>query len=192
VDDTGIKFSPMIPPVPDGEHACVFDEVIIEDGDYEEGDPLQPGMKVLKPCTCGETPMDHMELLYNHFDEAQRALKQVEPSRPLYHWSPTSRRKQIIRYGLRPYMRPNTTMGEDWGHKAPVVCFADTPSWAWALSGAMRWTPTGEWDLWQTFLEDLIDPVILASDERPSGIYEVRTEFRVYKRFLWLVGTRTK
>lgn len=111
------------------------------------------------------------------------------PDVPLFHWAPTARRSGINRHGLRPLMRATVSTG--W--RAPYVCFADTPRWAWALSGGMRWTPTGDWDLWQTWLSDLGElPTIVPTDERQSGIYEVRTPHRVFKRHLWHVGTRTK
>jgi len=74
----------------------------------------------------------------------------------------------------------------------PAICFADSPSWAWALSGGMRWTPPGEWDFWQTWLDRLADLEVLPDDVRPSGIYEVRTANRVMKRDLWYVGSRAK
>lgn len=108
---------------------------------------------------------------------------------PLYHWSPVARRKQIIRYGLRPGMRPCI---QTPGWKAPYICFADTPSWAWALSGDLRWAPSGEWDLWMVWSNRLISPRIYKSKERPSGIQEVRTDHRVFKRDLWYVGSRMK
>lgn len=108
---------------------------------------------------------------------------------PLYHWAPTERRKQITRYGLRPSSRPTTNMA--W--RAPYVCFADTPSWAWALSGGMSWTPEGEWDLWQTSLSELgPDVVVIPDQDRWSGVYEIRTLNRVPKSRLWLAGHRAK
>lgn len=171
------------------DHECVFPEITIEEGDFAPGDPLKAGDQVLAPCrTCGETPFDSLELLHAHTEELQAALLAQEPNRPLYHWAPRARRGQITRYGLRPGMRVTTSSEKG----APCVCLADTPSWAWALSGGLRWTPAGEWDLWQTWLEALTDPVVLASPDRPSGIYEVRTESRVYKRDLWWVGSRIK
>lgn len=171
------------------DHECQFPEVIIEEGDFPADDPIKAGMSVLIPCpVCGETPFDSLQLLHTHADELQAALLAQEPNRPLYHWSPRSRRGQIIRYGLRPGMRGTTTSG---GMGAPCVCLGDSPAWAWALSGGMSYTPAGEWDLWQTWLEALTDPVVLASPDRPSGIYEVRTEHRIYKRDLWWVGSRT-
>lgn len=175
-------------------HECEFPELEILDDD-EDGN-LRSGMKVLIPCACGETPLDQMSLLEGHVAEATRALAAVRPVTMLYHWSPRRRRGQIIRYGLRPFMRTTTSTTDDLasvgGYRPPVICFADSPSWAWALSGGMTWTPSGEWDLWQTDLSRLTDPVILPSEDRPSGIYEVRTEHRLYKRDLWLVGTRMK
>lgn len=167
-------------------HSCEYPEILIEESD-EDG-PLRAGMKVLAPCSCGETPFDGMDTIERLRQETQDALLAHRPSTQIYHWTPSSRRKQINRYGLRPGMRPTTSSEVCY----PVVCFADSPAWAWALSGGMRWTPTGEWDLWQTWLEALTEPIVLASADRPSGIYEIRTEHRVYKRDLWLVGSRNK
>lgn len=169
------------------DHLCSFPqiEILEEDGD------LKKGMKVLSPCPeCGETPLDHIEFSERRQKELQDALLAVEPFRPLYHWSPVARRKQINRYGLRPHMRPAVSVVE--GYKAPYVCFADSPSWAWALSGAMNWPPKGEWDLWMVYLDRLTDPIVHATPDRKSGLYEVRTEHRVFKRDIWYVGHRTK
>lgn len=164
-------------------HDCKFDEVLIE----EDDGPLKAGMRVLIPCgECGETPYDHMGVLEMEHQQASEAIKAVEPFRPLYHWSPSDRRKQIIRYGLRPSMRA-TQMSV----RAPVICFADTPSWAWALSGALR-PDIPHWDLWQTSLDRLESPTVLGSPDRSTGIWEVRTTHRVYKRHLWLVGHRSQ
>ena len=171
-------------------HDCTFPEVEILADD--EDDNLKAGMKVLTPCSCGETPLDQMDLLNGYLEEFTRTLAQAKPITPLYHWSPASRRKQIIRYGLRPFMRLTTSVGDGEKWRAPVICFADSPSWAWALSGELRWTPSGEWDLWQTDIGRLTDPITLPGEDRLSGVYEVRTEHRVYKRDLWWVGSRIK
>lgn len=171
------------------DHVCSFPQVEILESDEDDQGNLKVGMKVLAPCPiCGETPMDHLTFTEDRSDELQKALLAVEPLRALYHWSPTRRRKQIIRYGLRPFMRRTTSEG----YRAPCICFADSPSWAWALSGGMRWTERGSWDLWMTWQDRLTDPVVLPSSERHSGLYEVRTEHRVYKRDLWYVGSREK
>lgn len=171
------------------EHDCKFPDVEILEA--EEGERLKKGDHVLAPCpVCGETPYDNMVFLETRTGELQEALLAVQPYRPMYHWAPTSRRKQIIRYGLRPHMRPTTSDSDD--RRIPYVCFADSPSWAWALSGDMKYTPTGEWDLWMTWLSDIPEPMVHASSDRPSGLYEVRTEHRIYKRDLWYVGSRTK
>lgn len=170
-------------------HICEFPEILIEEAD--EDDNLKAGMQVLTPCPeCKETPKDYLDFIENRQKELQSALLAYEPLRPLYHWAPASRRKQIMRYGLRPGMRPTTSVGA--GYKIPYICFADSPSWAWALSGDTRWSAKGEWDLWMAWLDKLIDPVVFATDERHSGLYEVRTEHRVYKRNLWYVGSRVK
>lgn len=172
------------------EHECVFLEIEI----LEDDENLKAGMKVLAPCErCGDTPLDHIGILDMYLRDATDAIDKLEPRRMLYHWSPRSRRRQILRYGLRPFMRSTTSdPGGVDGYKAAVVCFADSPSWAWALSGQMKWTAAGEWDCWQTSMDLLTDPIILPGPDRASGIYEVRTEHRVFKRDLWWVGCRTK
>ncbi len=165
-------------------HVCVFDEVEIG----EDDGPLKAGMKVLIPCgICGDTPADYLGVLESEHEQAGKALLAAKPFMILFHWSPRARRKQILRYGLRPWCRPSAATC-----RAPFVCFGDSPSWAWALSAEMHWAPAGEWDLWQTTLDRLTDPVVLASEDRLSGIHEVRTEHRVFKRDLWHVGTRAK
>lgn len=104
----------------------------------------------------------------------------------LYHWSPTDRRRQILRYGLRPNCRPTTNPVEGW--KAPYVCFSPSPSWAWALSG--RFHPEIEsWDLWQVWRSWLPKHKAHWEDGR---IKEVRAFERVYKRHIWYVGTRSE
>ena len=112
-------------------------------------------------------------------------MAKTEPITLLFHWSPTTRRKGIIRYGLRPGMRPSASTP---GWKPPYVCFADSPSWAWALSGDMH-SEIESWDLWQTWTN------LLNGYEKLPGwgnhkTHEVRTYERVYKRDLWYVGTR--
>lgn len=163
------------------DHECRFAEVIVEGDDG----PLRQGMRVLVPCPdCGDTPFGHLGMLEDEHRQISEAIKAVEPFRMLYHWAPTARRKQIIRYGLRPSMRATTS-----SVCAPMICFADSPSWAWALSGGMRSDVTW-WDLWQTSLDRLDEPTVLGSPDRSSGIYEVRTTKRVYKRHVWYVGSR--
>ncbi|KQP81610.1 hypothetical protein [Aeromicrobium sp. Leaf291] len=182
------------------DHLCEHDEV--ELGEDDASELLPAGARVLLPCSCGETALSTLELAQADVDALQAALQQVEPYRLLYHWSPTRHRKQIIRRGLLPGRRAVThstnadlraagfNVAPDW--RAPYVCFADCPSWAWALSGLQRSAPAGEWDLWQTSLDRLTDPWVEPSDDRPSGLHEVRTPARVYKRDLWLIGSRTK
>lgn len=167
-------------------HECGHPEVVIEEAD--EGGALRAGMRVLAPCpVCGETPLDTLAFEQLRNQELQASLLAYEPYRWLYHWAPAARRKQILRYGLRPGMRPTTS--SEMG--APCVCFADSPSWAWALTLDGR-GHTGTWDLWQTSLDRLVDPLVLSTPDRPSGLYEIRTEHRVYKRDLWYAGSREK
>lgn len=174
---------------------CVFDEVEIQPGDFEDGDVLQSGMKVLVPCKgCGTTPLIELEWYAETLESTQSALDKllVDKDMPLFHWAPVARRKQIIRYGLRPRMRPATHLGDlADGWRAPYICFGDDPAWAWALSGGQRGATPGQWDLWQTYASRLTDPHVLPGYVE-NGIHEVRTEHRVYKRHLKLVAHRTK
>lgn len=171
------------------EHECQFSDVEILESD--EGDILKKGDHVLGPCQeCGETPFDHLDFLEARNVELEKSLLAVQPYRPMYHWAPRARQKQILHYGLRPSMRPTTNIAE--GFKAPYICFADSPSWAWALSGEQRHAVSGEWDLWMTWLDDIKEPIVRATPDRPSGLYEVRTVHRVYKSKLWYVGSRVK
>lgn len=165
------------------EHKCTFDEVLVGDGDSFGN--LKPGVKVLVPCECGETPLDELEFTQYRNEELSAALLAVDPQRPLYHWAPANRRKQINRSGLVPHRRTTTSSPG----VTPCVCLADSPSWAWALTLSGR-GHQGEWDLWQTWQHLLTEPLVLGSPDRPSGVYEVRTEHRVYKRDIWLVGSR--
>lgn len=169
------------------DHECVYPEVVIDSA--PDGDLLKEGMPVLLPCpTCGETPFDHVKWMERELADMTAAVVGAAPSRSLFHWAPAARRKQIQRYGLRPRSRSTTSTGL----RTPMVCFADSPSWAWALSGNMSWTPNGWWDLWETTMDALEDPIIRPTSDRVSGIYEVRTEHRVFKRDLWFVSSRLK
>lgn len=172
------------------QHECRFDEVLIERAD--ESNVLKAGMLVLVPCACGETPLDNLNLMDSHLKESQRAVRQLEPHRALYHWAPSSRFKQIKRYGMRPHMQPVTTSE---GFRASYTCWADDPAWAWRLSGGQpRFDKGGEWELFMTWLDRINpeDATILSCDWRPSGIYEVRVSARIYKRDVLYVASREK
>jgi hypothetical protein len=172
---------------------CEFVEVTI--GAKDANDLIAAGTAVLLPCTvCGVRALEAMDSTEHTRDENEKAFAKyvADGSLLLYHWSPVARRPSILRYGLRPCMRPTTHAGDGtqtW--RAGYVCFADTPSWAWALSGKFRSAPAGDWDLWSCYLDRLTEPRILPADWA-NGIHEVRTQHRVFKRDLWHVGTRTK
>lgn len=177
------------------DNACVFPEITIGD-DTEPGSALTPGMVVLAPCErCGLPPQEALMWAETTLTETQHALDQLTADRDmlLFHWTPRARRKQITRYGLRPSMRPTTNAADDY-YLAPYICLGDAPSWAWLLSGAQRGSPSGEWDLWQVWASKLTDMHVVPGDVRfaGNGIHEVRTEHRIYKRHLWLVGGRAK
>lgn len=105
---------------------------------------------------------------------------------PLYHWSPSIRRKQILRYGLRPGMWSTDRL---W--KPPHVCLSPDAAKAWSLSGATsRGQEHSSWDLWQVWLDNVTGYEELV-DDRDDSVKEVRVFERIYKRDVWYVGTRT-
>ena len=108
---------------------------------------------------------------------------------PLFHWSPTSRHKQIRKRGLVPGCWSTDRM---W--KPPCVCYADSPSLAWALSGALpRGREHDSWDLWQTWSDVPTGFEELPYDDggpRSGAVKEYRVYERVYARDLWYVGSR--
>lgn len=101
----------------------------------------------------------------------------------LYHWSPASRRKQILKEGLCP---GKLSRCGQW--KPPFVCFCKSPSAAWGLSAMME-NENCWWDLWMTYSNTLngYETLALGQDHTP-------TEYRVYHRIkkgdIWYVGSR--
>lgn len=115
----------------------------------------------------------------------------LEGMPPLYHWSPAARRKRITGSGLKVGQAPVT---HSPGWRAPYVCFAETPSWAWALSGMRherKPRQPGVWDLWQVNVNGYRgEPVPPFSSEEGHRWHEVRVHERIYKRHLWHVASR--
>jgi hypothetical protein len=183
------------PPTAASEHQCEYPEVKVgrDIAAHAPAGTLIDGDVVLAPCRgCGQQPHDELDWLTHTLETTGQAFSKLAQARnlSLYHWSPTSKRKQIIRHGLLPHRRPTTHATPSW--RAPYVCFGDTAAWAWALSGAQRSAPSGTWDLWETRIADLVEPKILPAPDIVNGIHEIRTEHRVMKRHLWLVGQREK
>lgn len=100
----------------------------------------------------------------------------------LYHWAPTARRGQINRYGLRP-----GSLSSDRLWKPPYVCLADGPLLAWNLIGPYR-PHIRDWDLWWTNGAAVFPYETIPCDNGDTREY--RVYHRVYKRDLWLVGSR--
>ena len=101
----------------------------------------------------------------------------------LFHWSPAERRKQILKYGLRPGCF--SRCGQ-W--KPPYVCFSKTPSLAWALSG-IRDDKPGTWDLWQMWSNVPKGYETLSTDGSGKPT-EYRVYHRIFKRDVWYIGSR--
>ena len=100
----------------------------------------------------------------------------------LYHWAPTSRRRQINRYGLRP-----GSLSSDRLWRPPYVCLADGPRAAWQLIGRYR-RQIRDWDLWWTTSHAAAPMEMIPYDDGSPREYRVYQ--RIFKRDLWLVGTR--
>ncbi len=103
---------------------------------------------------------------------------------PLYHWSPSGRRKSIERRGLVP-----SSMSVDRAWKPPYVAYSDSPSMAWVLSGVVH-PEVASWDLWMTWSNVPTGLEIMPLDIDREVIKEVRVYERVFKRDLWFVGSR--
>jgi hypothetical protein len=100
----------------------------------------------------------------------------------LYHWAPSGRRGQINRYGLRP-----GCLSSDRLWHPPYVCLADSPSLAWGLIGRFR-PQIKEWDLWHTSSGAVAPYEVIPWDDGDPREY--RVYHRIFKRDLWMVGTR--
>jgi hypothetical protein len=178
------------------DHDCDFHEVILgEEHPSDDEDPLRPGMKIVMPCTiCSAAPLDHLNWTTDILNEVYASLNAVMVRRdiPLFHWAPASRRKQIVRCGLRPLMRPTTNSVDSsvvW--KSPYVCLSEDPAWAWVISGDQKHSPEGEWDLWQTWAS-FVEGLEVLPGRGDMGVHEVRTRHRIYKRHVYHIGSRTK
>ncbi len=114
----------------------------------------------------------------------------------LYHWSPTDRRKQIIRRGLVPGSRPTvstvSTVGgaDESGSGRHMVCLGPDPATAWSYSGGLPWLKgTLSWDLWQVHITDGDEVHVMPFWGR--GLMEIRVANRIPKSRLIYLGTRT-
>lgn len=111
----------------------------------------------------------------------------------LFHWSPSTNRSRINRYGLTPGRK---TLQGLW--RPPYVCFSDDPYLAWILSGRM-WPEIPEWDLWMYNMDgrsyELNGYEIILDTYKNSErryIKEYRIYQRIYKRDLVLLATRSQ
>lgn len=109
----------------------------------------------------------------------------------LYHWSPSSNRSGINRYGLTPGRK---TLQGDW--RPPYVAFSDEPRLAWFLSGRM-WPDIEEWDLWMVYHEfqTSYEGYEIITDTYPDSgrhfIKEYRIYTRIFKRDVSYVASRS-
>lgn len=103
----------------------------------------------------------------------------------LFHWSPSSRRKGIERRGLVP---GSLAIDRKW--RPPYIALAPSPEAAWQMSGEdERGAGHPSWDLWQVWLSNVGAEAIPYDD---GSAREFRVYERIYRRDLWLVGTRQR
>lgn len=117
----------------------------------------------------------------------------------LYHWSPSTAGRGILRHGLRPRTEtvvaghpvpPNLGhyVSEDEAETYRAVCLGTTPAAAWALSGMFSAEPGQVWDLWEVNLAD-DDEVHIRTEYGPE-MFEVRVLGSIPKSRCWFVGSR--
>ena len=100
----------------------------------------------------------------------------------LYHWSPSTRRKGIGRYGLVPGKR---SVCKNW--RPPYVAYALDPESAWQMSGDIH-PEIPEWDLWMTHTGAVDAFEVIPHDD--GEIREVRVYEPIPGRELFYVGQR--
>ena len=99
----------------------------------------------------------------------------------LFHWSPGERRKQILRYGLRPGCLSRCGI---W--KPPYICFSASPSQAWGLIRQERGDIMDLWMMWS----NVPSGYEVLYHDRTKKPKEYRIYERIFKRDVWYVGTR--
>lgn len=102
----------------------------------------------------------------------------------MFHWSPTSRRDDILKFGLMPNQL-NIVASGPLSH----VCLSTSPSVAWSLSGGTGWTEVDDWDLWQVRLGE--NDRVYIRPEFGSEITEVTVRNVIAPDRIWYVGSRS-
>ena len=100
----------------------------------------------------------------------------------LYHWSPVSKRKSIMRDGLCPHRISNKG---NW--RSPYTCFCRYPSTAWGLSA--NHNKIKRWDLWCCWT-DAVGKYETINFGGKWWMTEYRVRSRIPKSKVWHVGTR--
>lgn len=106
---------------------------------------------------------------------------------PLYHWSPSDRRRAINRRGLVP---GSHSVDREW--RPPYICLSDTPSLAYALSIDFH-PEILSWDLWMVWSDRPKGKEAIYDTYADTGrayVKEWRVYERIYKRDVWYVATR--
>lgn len=93
----------------------------------------------------------------------------------LYHWSPVSRRKGILKHGLCPKKK-----SRDGSWRPPYICFSRYPNVAWSLSATHDDAPK-EWDLWVVWSDFVGKYKTMNNARRPRAQYYM-TEYRGFQR----------
>lgn len=107
----------------------------------------------------------------------------------LFHWSPSTRRKQIERRGLVP-----GSLSVDRRWRPPFVCLSPNPKLGLAMCVESadygdRALSSGSWDLWVVDMAVLDGYELLFSDV-DHGVKEVRVYERIVQRDVVYLATR--
>ncbi len=107
----------------------------------------------------------------------------------LYHWSPSDRRVDILKKGLRVYSKKTVV---SYG-RSPYICLATRPSLAWGLSadaraGSKQEDPIEEWDLWEVRLPESAE--VHVREFWWPKIEELKVYTSIPPECLWFIGQR--
>jgi hypothetical protein len=108
----------------------------------------------------------------------------------LYHWSPSDRRIEILREGLKPFSHATMQSGD---LKWPYISLSLSPSCAWGYSGGLEveWLDEIEqWDLWQVDLPENAEVHVRPFFGRQ--VEEVKVHTAIPADCIWYVGTRDR
>lgn len=103
----------------------------------------------------------------------------------LFHWAPKSRRRSILKHGLKIGMK-QACHSKGW--RANYLCFSDWPVYAWTYSAGTTWVRQ-EWDLW-VVRSDCVGRITYRFDMKGQQPAELRTWQDIPPESIAYVATR--